>query len=510
LRGEDMMLAYSALAMAALYGVLARFLWRREGQRTLAVSFAALALGFATLAVPIALSARWTACTWALEGAALVWLGLRDRRTWPCVAGVLLQLLAAVAYVNAMAQGGDDAVRAIANGRFLSGALLALAALFSARLFTRDGRWPAAGGVMLAIGCLWWAVTGVREIDAFVAPGNRSEALLLFISGTLAIAAFARRMLDWEALAWPMLAMFVLVPIGTASMLADPPMAWLEWMSWIAFFTAGIVGLRALREPASPGLAIAHVAWLATLAIVLALELHARAVAAGLGHTSWSAVAWVVPLATITLLAWRRPALGAWPLAEEWPNHSLAFFAPSSIVLLLWWTLSLLHDGDPSPLPFVPLLNPLELIQVMVLAMLFARWRGRVDDDSRKLLMQAGLAAAFVMVSVGTLRGVHHLAHLPWDASLLGMSMAQTSLTVVWSVLGVLALIAGSRRASRPTWLVGSAIMAVVLVKLLFVDRTYIGNLSGIVSFVVVGLLFTTVGYFAPTPPRVATNEATA
>jgi hypothetical protein len=80
------------------------------------------------------------------------------------------------------------------------------------------------------------------------------------------------------------------------------------------------------------------------------------------------------------------------------------------------------------------------------------------------------------------------------------MSMAQTSLTVVWSVLGVLALITGSRRASRPTWLVGSAIMAVVLAKLLLVDRTYIGNLSGIVSFVVVGLLFTTVGYFAPTP----------
>ncbi|HET7845203.1 MAG TPA: DUF2339 domain-containing protein [Xanthomonadales bacterium] len=511
LREEDMLLAYSALAMAAIYGLLARFLWRRDGQRTLAVSFAALALGFATLAVPIALSARWTACTWALEGAALVWLGLRDRRTWPCVAGVALQLFAAVAYVRAAADGGDaDVVHAVANGRFLSGALLALSALFSARLFARDGRWPPAHAVMLGLGCLWWAVTGMREIDAFVPAGDRSEALLMFIAGTIAVAGFARRLLAWEELAFPMIVLFAIVPLGTATMIGDPPMHALEWVAWGSFFVAGAIGLRALREPASAGLALSHIAWLATIAIVLGLELHARTVDAGLGYTAWSRASWIVPLAVITLLAWRRPAIGAWPVAAEWPAHSLGFFVPSSMALVAWWAISLLHDGDATPLAYVPLLNPLEIAQVGVLALLFARWRSRVDEASRKLLTQAFLAAAFVMVSVGALRGVHHLANVPWDPSLLGRSVAQTSLTVVWSVMGVIALILGSRRVSRPTWLVGSAIMAVVLAKLLLVDRTYIGNLSGIVSFVVVGLLFTTVGYFAPTPPRVAATGSAA
>jgi hypothetical protein len=184
--------------------------------------------------------------------------------------------------------------------------------------------------------------------------------------------AFARRLLDWESLAWPMLALFVLVPAGTASMLADPPMAGLEWLSWIAFFAAGVVGLRALREPASPGLAIAHVAWLATLAIVLGLELHARAVAAGLGHTRGRRWRGSCRLPPSTLLAWRRPSIGAWPLVDEWPHHATAFLAPSGVVLLLWWTLSLLHDGDPSPLAVsCRCSNPLELMQVAVLAMLF-------------------------------------------------------------------------------------------------------------------------------------------
>ena len=503
LRGDDMMLAYSALAMAAVYGVLARFLWNREGQRTLSISFAALSLGFATLAVPIALSARWTACTWALEGVALVWLGMRDRRTWPILAGMLLQFLAGVAYVEAISKGGENPLQAILNGRFLSGALLALAALASAFMLRREERWRPGAAVMLLVGCVWWATTGIVEIEAFVAPGIRDVALLFAIAGTLAVFALARRQLDWDELSWPMLTLFVLLPLGTLSMFDDPPMDAMHVSAWLAVVAGGAYALRSLASPVvARGVSLAHIAWLVTLVVVAGIDLHSRTVAAGLAHTAWSAVSWIVPLFLAYLLAWRAPAIGAFPLADEWPRYSLRWFVPASMALVAWWLLSLLHDGDVAPLPYLPLVNPLELAQLAVLALLFSRWRAMSDDANRRLLGQAGLAAGFVMLSIGTLRGVHHLANLPWDPSLLGSSTAQTSLTVAWSVVGVLALVAGSRRASRPTWLVGSLIMGVVLAKLLLVDRTYIGNLQGIISFIVVGLLFTTVGYFAPTPPR--------
>ena len=55
-----MPLAYSALALAALYAMLAA--WQMPRRRVLGESFAVLATGFATLAVPLALSARSTAC----------------------------------------------------------------------------------------------------------------------------------------------------------------------------------------------------------------------------------------------------------------------------------------------------------------------------------------------------------------------------------------------------------------------------------------------------------------
>ena len=46
--------------------------------------------------------------------------------------------------------------------------------------------------------------------------------------------------------------------------------------------------------------------------------------------------------------------------------------------------------------------------------------------------------------------------------------------------------------------------MLIVLGKLMFVDRTYMGNMPGIISFIAVGLLLVGVGWIAPQPPRMA------
>jgi uncharacterized membrane protein len=93
---------------------------------------------------------------------------------------------------------------------------------------------------------------------------------------------------------------------------------------------------------------------------------------------------------------------------------------------------------------------------------------------------------------------------------LISGSLAQTSLTVTWSVLGVLGWVIGSRRGQRMLWLGGAVLMAVVLAKLVFVDRQHLGNLLGIGSFMAYGLLCTVVGYLAPAPPRRSGQEEAA
>src|SRR6185436_8543586 len=74
--------AFSALTVSALYVLLAKALYspQRENIRLLVEAFIALGVVFATLAIPLALDGRWTSATWALEGAAILWIGLRQSR----------------------------------------------------------------------------------------------------------------------------------------------------------------------------------------------------------------------------------------------------------------------------------------------------------------------------------------------------------------------------------------------------------------------------------------------
>src|SRR5690606_21488283 len=92
-------LAISALALAAVYFAIAWRLLaaRRPDLRVLAEAELGLGAAFLALAVPLALDARWTSAAWALQGAAMTWLGVRQQRALPVGAGALLQIAAGVA-----------------------------------------------------------------------------------------------------------------------------------------------------------------------------------------------------------------------------------------------------------------------------------------------------------------------------------------------------------------------------------------------------------------------------
>lgn len=105
---------------------------------------------------------------------------------------------------------------------------------------------------------------------------------------------------------------------------------------------------------------------------------------------------------------------------------------------------------------------------------------------------------------------MHQWGGVPWDSALIGATLSQTSLTIVWSVLGVLGWVIGSRRGQRGLWLGGALLMGLVLAKLVLVDRQHLGNLLGIGSFMAYGLLCTVVGYLAPAPPRAVPTEGHA
>ena len=526
-----MPLALSALGAAAIYALLAAMLRGRARFASLVDTYAVLAVGFSTLSVPLALSARATASVFALEGAALVWLGVRQGHRLPQISGLLLQLAAAIAYVagiGGMSTGfatmaAATATTPIANPAFMSALLIAIAGLATAWTYRREH--DAGIVALLALwGLGWWTFAGAHEIFEHVPYGHRIDALFAFLIVTGWLTAEARRRLDDMAVfgVTAAAALLVGVPFAMAQS-AEHSHPFGEWgaATWLLFAVLGWRMLVCVREAGTIVRLLAHGGWFWSWVTALALgafHLVYRAEADPTGQSmgdGWRMLALGLPVLAFAALLQLRPSLLAPPLAKGFGDYRRPLLGSALVVLAMGWCLSLFFPGDSAPLPWLTLINPLELFQLGALALLAHRaWAGNMRSDGiRNGGTRGGIGvpvfalAAFVWISFATLRATHHWSGTAWSPDMLGDYVVQTALTVVWSVLGVLGWIFGSRRGDRLLWGAAAVLMGVVLLKLLLIDRSHLGNLFGIVSFIAYGLLCTAVGYFAPAPPRRAATE---
>jgi uncharacterized membrane protein len=83
-----------ALAFGLWHAALAFWLAGRDRQDALHV--ASIAFTLIAIAVALAFDGAWVTMAWAAEGAAVVWLGLRERRAWLHAGGLSLLAIAAV------------------------------------------------------------------------------------------------------------------------------------------------------------------------------------------------------------------------------------------------------------------------------------------------------------------------------------------------------------------------------------------------------------------------------
>ncbi|WP_142125908.1 DUF2339 domain-containing protein [Pseudoxanthomonas sp. 3HH-4] len=504
-------LAFCALGLGVLYAALSWTLRRRTNYDALAQSYALLAVGFATLSVPLALSAQATACVFALEGAALAWLGLRQSRLLPQLTGAGLQLAAAAAFFISRADaaswhGTTAVVPMFANAAFMSALLIAVAGFASAWAYRMSGRGVALVYYLWALA--WWLGNGMVEIDAYLGRRDEPDAMLAFAALTGWLAAEVHRRRPATALAWTTLvALASAVPLALWQTDAhQQPFAGHGAWAWLAYAVLGVRSLMCLRDSEHRLAGAAQFVWWLVWPLVASLLLawlpgHVEGMGDG-WQAGLIALPWLVVVA-LALFHWRWLAA---PLGERFDGWRTPLLGVLFTALGLWWLVSLFLAGHARPLPWLPVLNPLELAQLATLVLLLRWWMPdtRVLPPARIVLLSS---LAFVWITSVVLHAVHHWGGVPWNDSLLSGSLAQTSLTITWSVLGVLGWVIGSRRGQRMLWLGGAVLMGVVLAKLVFVDRQHLGNLLGIGSFIGYGLLCTVVGYLAPAPPRRIENE---
>jgi uncharacterized membrane protein len=555
-RDIEYALAFSSLALGALYLALGWWMVsaRRQGdevRRWLAESFLALGLGFVTLAVPLALDARWTSAVWAVEGAAVFWMGRRQERWLARAAGLLLQALAGFAFLDSRAW---DMARQwpFANPAFIGCAMLALSA-FAVAHWSRDRAGAVTpiqaafaafeqtlSPVLFWAGFLWLQLALHAEIErapqdasgigthVFDTAAQSHLHLLAWVASAFAfhfLAAPARRR-PWPVAATPACTVLPVMVLGALWGVATLDHVFQSggWITWPIVLVLHGAMLRRLDEGAPQGWWSAVHAGGVWLVVLLVGNLLVFAVGkGGLWHTAWASVILLVAGVLVLLLLSRRAWFaaahpdGPWPLGRFGRSYLWVAAAPLALFVAVGCLfVAVYSDGNAKPLPYVPLLNPTDLAIALGLAacaMWLARIRRsdialpRAARDTRWVLLLA--AIGFVAVNTVWLRVAHHYAGVAWDAeSMFASFLVQAGYSILWTLIALGLMVGSHRRALRGAWMLGAGLLVFTVAKMFLIDLSNRGGSERIFVFIAVGVLMLVVGYFAPMPPVAPKRDA--
>jgi len=515
LHGQRLALAYSALAVSALYIALAWILYRRKGERVklLVEAFMALGVAFLTLAVPLALNGRWSAASWSLEGAALIWIGCRQSRRAPRAFGAVLQLAAGGALALTVL---SEAV--VPGGTYIAALMIGIASVYAAQILNAHNAQlqdyeATFSGLLFLWGLLWWCVGGISELRQHLDPMYWLASTLVFLT----VSAFLCGLLAAKArLRISLLPTFALLPVMVAFSLwaagtLNHPLAQGGWIAWpVAFLGLYIVLKQNDQALAATAMNAMHATTLWLLIALTSWELSWHISQAVGDQGAWAIAAWgAVPAAVLAAL----PVIAArtnWPFQVHRVAYAVLVPAGLALYLASWSIYTDATVASPSdPLLYLPLANPLDLIQALALLVLVHAWtRIRPEQptalptvDSRPVVV--GLAViGFLWLNAVLIRSLHLWLGIPYQLdAVMHSTFAQSALSLLWAILALASMLVAARIRTRLMWLTGAALLIIVVIKLFLIDLASVGTVERIVSFVGVGLLMLVVGYFSPLPP---------
>ena len=463
------------------------------------------------------------ALVWPVLGLAAAWIGLRLRSGALVGTGLALQVAAGVASLvyepSVWAATGAAVAPTLWIPLLLTSTGLVLGDQLRARAGDAARAWwqsPAAQWAVVGWTLAWWsralppvvwhALESSRSPDALAAWPHWQ---LIWLTLTAVAAATLARWRDWRVLGQTTLATVPLWILAAAAAPQDvAPSAHLGWLAWPLALLAHpwLDRLQARWRPAVLDAPLRLAGWWLFIALA-AHECVLRVQAVVAPGSAWTQLA-AMAVPALVLIASIHPAvLRRWTDTSSRDAWLAAGCGALALYLFGWLWAGNTTDGNASPLPWVPLLNPLEIGQGVALLALVG-WVRTLPAALRERVPPMALPAlagvtAFGLATGLVLRTCHHWAGVPWTAdALFASTLAQAALSVAWALIGVASMVAGHRAGRRVVWAVGAALLGVVVAKLFLVELADRGSLYRIVSFIVVGGLMLAVGYFAPIPPR--------
>ncbi|MET3132909.1 putative membrane protein [Oxalobacteraceae bacterium GrIS 1.11] len=435
------------------------------------------------------------------------------------------------------------------EGPFLSTLILGLALFISAWLFERQARAePAPRRSRIALALLSWSgicwyilVLGsltawiIARFALHVGDNNLVAVYVILLAPSAPAFAWLARRLAWPTLRWftaPAWLGLVLSSAAILAMLHFPgyrPTA-LSWCALALVWLASEyllqlwprvgwhIGARSLKllhtiRIGAPWLMIWPVGEQHISAWLLAGDSDAQRLLAQAGWEVSGSWARYLPFWAMMLVAGclaRRCRAGGWPVAPipAWyRDRLLPLAALWSLCKAADWNLS--FNGAMAPLPYLPLLNPLDLTTGFAVLLAIACYRLMPSVATRplwqgRLPLIAG-CAAYAWFNLMLLRTVSNYMGVPYNFdAMLASQFVQAMLSLVWSVSALLVMRRAAQSRARTPWGMGAALLALVVAKLFLIDLSSVGSIGRIVSFVGVGALMLVIGYLAPFPSQPA------
>ena len=543
----------------------------------------ALGCGFLALVIPLALSAKWISIGWAVQGAALVWLGARTQRRWTVYFGLALQgfsilllvgfdtlmrhwyglldqlsiphqtsivaasstlpltvlaacvLLSAfilrhgrgnsatatpqmAATIQAKAQPqlqpapvktthkraqqiADNASHSfVATALVVVGFVLYLSAILSADPFWNNGgkttsiKLAVAMGVFLIVGQLMhqrFVWRSMRKVSRLILPFAMMSWVLVCLTHVKVETVVDLN--DYHIKAFSGLGRYLLAMLGCLA-IAKLLGGWLlsRWhrdrldtsIDALVWFLVGIAMLTWMLQQV-PFNYWQHAQELRAIITILPTVL---------------AVLGLMSLLLLPKLQALRAHLLGWLAVDTLLKHSAYILVPITFI----WSLSANFSLDGQLLSvYLPLLNPLDLTLISIL--LYQSYVAlKVDSNYRTIVLVVCGLGAFVTVSSMLVRGFASVWGTPtWEDGAWSVSMVQTGLTILWTVIAMVLMFLANKKAIRLVWFAGIALLTIVVAKLVLIDMSNTSAVLRVVSFIGAGLLMLVIGYLAPLPPKV-------
>lgn len=520
--------AFSALGFGLFYlfGALWTLKkWALVAKQT-ALQAIAIGLGFATLAIPLALSAQWTALVWLIEGVAITWVMLSQNQYRLAWLGSLITFLGLFSAMYAALQPQNDSTFITLYG--ITSTLLLLTAClwhtyqpihFSAQLLKQVF-------VLLSALCwtiwLFFTVIRLNGADHFMPP------LLLCFTCSVWLWYSVGIKRHWPLLCYALLALWPLLFIATIVEFILTPNAAELWrlphqfwsISWLVSFASAYGYLYLNRtnviiHDRLPPLLYLSLLWLVWFWLYLQLNNSLAYLPWGLSVIKWTVMSVVAAVIIFVSHYGRRH----FPITQHPEQFWLIGLLPVAIYLVIQLLRGLFSSGQIIDWSYIPLLNPLEEGAVaawIALALWFYHARywlsqkaSLAENDKQlallSLLLTVGLA--FLWGNSLLLRLISQQLGLSWSFySLWHTNMVQVTFSLTWTLTAVILVCLANRWLSRKLWLAGAILQSVVVIKLILVDSSALEGLLRAFVFIGVALLMLLIGYLAPLPPKQRTT----